>query len=301
MLRSFFDTPTPYSLGRTGDDDDHAERHDTRTYLVQAMTALTKLAPFAAVLAVLYAGGYAAGTVIDADVETAPAHGHTDDELRLRVDDTRFDPGTAAPLAFRVEDADGTTVRRFDTEHEKRMHVIVVRRDLSGFQHIHPEQTRDGGWIVPLTLREPGTYRVFTDFSTGGESRLLQADVTAPGQSSPRVIPHPSDTAKVDGYEVTLAEDGDDARFTVRRDGRVLDDVEPYLGARGHLVALRQGDLEYLHVHPKDEATAGRDISFGIEYPSKGTYRLFLQFQHEGRVHTAEFTRQGGGSDGHGH
>jgi oxalate decarboxylase/phosphoglucose isomerase-like protein (cupin superfamily) len=91
---------------------------------------------------------------------------------------------------------------------------------------------------------------------------------------------------------------GDDVRFTVLRDGRVLDDVEPYLGARGHLVALREGDLSFLHVHPKDDATEGRDIRFGIEYPSQGRYRLFLQFQHDGRVHTAAFTQEVRG-DGH--
>lgn len=85
-------------------------------------------------------------------------------------------------------------------------------------------------------------------------------------------------------------------------DGRNLDDIEPYLGARGHLVALREGDLAYLHVHPESDATEGRDIRFAVEYPSAGRYRLFLQFKHEGRVHTAAFTRERGEpGDAHGH
>ena len=62
----------------------------------------------------------------------------------------------------------GAVLRDFDVEHEKRMHVIVVRRDGSGFQHLHPEMAGGGTWSVPLTLPEAGAYRVFADFSNGG-------------------------------------------------------------------------------------------------------------------------------------
>jgi hypothetical protein len=55
------------------------------------------------------------------------------------------------------------------------------------------------------------------------------------------------------------------------------------------LVALREGDLAYLHVHPGDEA--GDSVPFMTEFPSAGRYRLYLQFKHAGRVHTAEFTQ----------
>jgi hypothetical protein len=72
----------------------------------------------------------------------------------------------------------------------------------------------------------------------------------------------------------------------VTRDGRPVV-VEPYLGARGHLVALRDGDLAFLHVHPDP----GR-LRFMAAFPTAGRYRLFLQFRAEGRVHTAEFTQE---------
>lgn len=292
-------------------------------------SALRQLAPFFAILAVLYAGGYVAGTIIDADsgggghamggADSAPAHaederapahseeagGHEEktdaahgEELRLALDRTRFAADEPQELAFRIEEPDGRAVRDFDLEHARRMHVIVVRSDLTGFQHIHPRQGADGTWTAPLTLRAAGTYRVFADFSTGGESTTLDADVRVPGDFTPRELPHPEPVARSGAYEVELAGEGDDVRFTVRRGGRVRDDVQPYLGARGHLVALREGDLSFLHVHPKDDATAGRGIRFGVEYPSDGRYRLFLQFRHDGRVHTAAFTQE---VDGHGH
>ena len=75
-----------------------------------------------------------------------------------------------------------------------------------------------------------------------------------------------------------------------------MKDIEPYLGARGHLVALREGDLAFLHVHPESEASEGSDIRFAVEYPSEGRYRLFLQFKLDGaRPHRRVHARGGGG------
>ena len=107
--------------------------------------------------------------------------------------------------------------------------------------------------------------------------------------------------------------------LTVSKDGQPVTDLQPYLAAYGHLVALREGDLAYLHVHPDgapgDGVTpAGPQIEFVAEVPSAGSYRLFLDFQHDGVVRTAEFTvptsaavrdsvaeAPGHADDGHGH
>jgi len=121
----------------------------------------------------------------------------------------------------------------------------------------------------------------------------LGADLSVPGDFRPRALPAAVTHARVDGYEVDLSEASPGAlHFEVSRDGREVGDLQPYLGARGHLVALRQGDLAYLHVHPEEGPQPGAGISFHAEYPSAGRYRLFLQFRHRGRVHTAEFTRE---------
>ena len=85
----------------------------------------------------------------------------------------------------------------------------------------------------------------------------------------------------------------------VSRDGTPVSDLQPYLGAYGHLVALRDGDLANLHVHPDGapgdgRTVAGPDITFHAQVPSAGTYRLYLDFQHNGTVRTAEFTAVAG-------
>ncbi|WP_233598941.1 MULTISPECIES: DUF748 domain-containing protein [unclassified Amycolatopsis] len=213
---------------------------------------------------------------------------------------TTLVPGMTRPFTFRVLGPDGAPVTAYDVEHEKRMHLIVVRRDTAGFQHIHPELDEDGTWTVPLTVDEAGVYRVFADFKpNGGVATTLGVDLFAAGDFRP-VEYAPSRVAEVDGYRVEL--DGEltpgkpsKVTLTVTENGREVTDLQPYLGAYGHLVALRGGDLAYLHVHPDGEpgdghTAAGPTVTFFAGVPTGGTYRLFLDFQHGDKVRTAEFT-----------
>ncbi|GII03032.1 hypothetical protein [Planobispora takensis] len=217
------------------------------------------------------------------------------------------EPGETADFRFSVIGPDGRPVTRFTPQHEKRLHFIVVRRDLSGFQHLHPQEKGDGVWSVPLTLPEAGEYRAFADFAPEGASGMtLGMDLSAPGDYRPEPLAAPVRTATVDGYTVSLAGDlapGRTSRLTlsVSKGGKPVTDLEPYLGAYGHLVALRDGDLAYLHVHPDGEpgdgrTAAGPGITFFTEVPSAGAYRLFLDFKHGGTVRTAEFTATAGGA-----
>ncbi|MCW3814480.1 DUF748 domain-containing protein [Micromonospora sp. DR5-3] len=207
----------------------------------------------------------------------------------------------AGEFAFRITGPDGRPVTRYDVAHDKRMHLIVARRDLSGFRHVHPELAADGTWRVASPLAGPGVWRAFADFTpTGGAPLTLGVDVTVPGTLADRPLPAPAASTTVDGYTVTLSGTPQPGRtspltLSVSRDGRPVADLQPYLGAYGHLVALRQGDLAYLHVHPEGapgdgRTPAGPQIRFAAEVPSAGTYRLYLDFRHGDAVHTAEFT-----------
>jgi hypothetical protein len=270
-----------------------------------------RIALFTGLLGLVFAIALFTGRAIDPDVGSgteepahesgATAHGGSADGLALALVNTPGAARSREPLAFRVEVAGGEAVTDFDVAHDRRMHLIVVRRDLTGFRHLHPQLEAKGTWRAPVALDGAGEHRLFADFESGGEAHVLSADFEVPGGFEPRPLPPASNHADAgSGYEVRLAGSGDRLRFTVFRDGRRVDDIEPYLGARGHLVALREADLEYLHVHPESAATPGADIRFRVEYPSAARYRLFLQFKHDGEVHTAAFTRSTAGGDEHG-
>lgn len=224
------------------------------------------------------------------------ARGYT---LKLR--DVTPAQGRDMEIAYSITGPDGAAVLDFDTVHEKPMHLIVVRRDMSAFQHLHPKRDADGTWRSPVDLSTAGVYRIFADFSPSalGETITLGTDVFVPGDHAPVELPDPGSVWSSEGYEVTLAGAPvagaeSELAFTVTRDGDKLTDLESYLGAFGHLVSLRSGDLAYLHTHPVEETNPGQlggpVIRFATTFPTAGRYRLYLNFAHDGEVRTAEYT-----------
>lgn len=279
------------------------------------MNTPARLGAYGAGLAVAFVAALGAGRLIgpiDAPA-TGAAHGpmaaghdkavEVPGGLQVAADGYRLAPltpelpvGTPTPYRFRVLGPDGTPTTRYTATHERELHLIVVRRDLTGFQHLHPVRDTDGTWTVPVTVPTAGQYRVFADFQPAGrpDGVTLGVDVAAPGEYRPEPAPPPGRTSTVDGYTVTLDGDLDPGtsstvRLTVSRAGEPVTDLQPYLGAYGHLVALREGDLAYLHVHPEDRR--GATVSFRAEVPSAGRYGLFLDFRTaDGVVRTATFT-----------
>lgn len=292
-----------------------------------------KITAFAAALAATFGTAYGIGEGLDPVVaDRAPAHdeqhqpsspggqrsgGHeavpagglqiSEGGYTLDLKTPRVTAGHRADLRFTVRDDRGRALTEYRREHDKELHLIVASRDLLTYRHLHPTRAADGTWSTPVDLPRAGGYRVFADFTPakkGAENLTLGADLAASGSYRPQELPPAAATARVDGYEVELTgslEPGraSELRLSVSRDGKPVTDLQPYLGAYGHLVALRSGDLAYLHVHPNGEpgdgtTESGPEVSFTATAPSAGSYRLFLDFKHGGVVRTAAFTVEAG-------
>jgi hypothetical protein len=194
----------------------------------------------------------------------------------------------SAPFTFHVTGPDGQPVTRFAIVHERPLHLIVVRHDLTGFQHVHPTMAADGTWTYPLALPAPGPYRAFVDFTAidpSGRQNAVVLGLDVPASSASPASPAPS---TVDGPAVTYAgtlKAGvvEPLLFKVSRP------LQPYLGAYGHLTMLREPDLAYLHIHPEPALVEGA-AKFWVAAPSAGTYRMFLDYRTDGVVHTAAYT-----------
>jgi len=234
-------------------------------------------------------------------VEAVPgAHGLTDTLAGVELSEVEgeFTEGGTTTWRFRVVDCDGEPVTDMEPEQGKLLHLIVVRDDFTGYQHLHPELGRDGVWSADVRTPKAGRYRAIADFVIDGRKYVLGTDLIAPGDAADRPLPAPALRASADGYDVELQrpavlEPGEEAQLTFRvtRAGRPVTELEPYLGSYGHLVALHAPDLAYSHVHPDGEDRSAGAMTFDTELDEPGTYRLFLQFQTNGRVHTVAFTQ----------
>jgi hypothetical protein len=274
------------------------------------VNAGAKLGAYGVLLVALLGAGAAVGSAAGPiDVGETPSHETVTDKettmssdlpaggLLVSQDGYTLEPDTrtltpGGRFGFTVTGPDGTPLVDYQDLHERELHFILASRDLQHYAHLHPARDRDGRWSVDVPDLPAGAYRAFADFRpAGADQYTLGVDLTAPGPTTGAPALEPQDTDEVDGYEVTLDRDGSGAgsevAITVRRDGRVVT-TEPYLGAAGHLVALRDGDLAYLHVHPLDDEPAG-PVRFAVEVPSAGLYGLYFDFQVDGQVRTARF------------
>ena len=218
--------------------------------------------------------------------------------VELRAQPQRFSRGGSTEWRFRIVDCEGRAVREFEPENGKLLHLIVVRDDFTGYQHLHPRLHPDGTFSTRIATPSAGRYRAIADFVIDGRKYVVGTLLGVPGSDPRAALPAPSLHARVDGYDVELqrpaeltTEEEAQLTFRVTRNGRPAGDLEPYLGSYGHLVALHAPDLAYSHVHPNGEDRERGAITFDTELHEQGRYRLFLQFKTGGRVHTAAFTQ----------
>jgi hypothetical protein len=224
------------------------------------------------------------------------------------VSPTSLASGQPTGFAFQVM-KDRKPFTDFVEDMTKKMHFYAVRTDLTGYQHLHPEMAGDGTWTTQLAAMEPGTWRFYTAFTanSGGNHTqyLLGQQVTVEGAMAARPLPPPATTAQSDGYTLTMADTKitsdmykpQSIKVDITMDGMAVMDLQPYLGARAHLTAIRSGDMMFAHMHPQDmdmgssgSAAETPTLSFEAMFPKDGDWRLFLQFQTMGTLHLAEFT-----------
>jgi hypothetical protein len=224
--------------------------------------------------------------------------------LTFKASTSSLEPGQQTAYSFRIVDSQGKSFTTFLPEQTKLMHLYLVRSDLTAFQHVHPAMSTDGTWTATLQRLQPGAYRayaVFTAYDSGGDqiSLVLGDTFTVAGAASTVALPPPSPTTQVDGYTVTVtaspmtAGKPVNATITISKDGAPVTNLQPYLGSYADVVAAHEGDLAFAYFIPQDRVSGvleGPSISFRGAPTEAGNWRLFVQFQIDGALHTAALT-----------
>ena len=203
------------------------------------------------------------------------------DDLRLRI----------------VEGKSGGTVRAFDVAHTKTFHLMIVRKDLGWFVHEHPVAHPDGTFTIRQRFPWGGEYLVFADVAPKGKgSQVLGTSFRLKGPKAPATPLAPSRTADVGGIDATLSSGEIPVGRTVPlqfvlRDakGKPIRDLQPYLGARGHLMIVHQDGGTFVHSHPADAPAPPGVVEFNARFPRRGLYKAWAQFSRAGRVVTLPF------------
>lgn len=203
-------------------------------------------------------------------------------------------------IQLRAMKKNGEAIEEFDISHEKLLHLIVVSKDLSYFTHIHPEYKGGGLFEIVNDFPAGGEYRFIADFkpSDGGSMTKL-AWIEVEGEPAPFVPAGMEPTAKdaADGKEVSMSVEGLGANqdavltFTISDEetGEPITDLDPYLGAIGHVVVLSEDGERYLHVHAEENQGTGPTAKFETSFPRSGAYKLWAQFQQDGQVFTVSY------------
>ncbi|MEB3178113.1 MAG: hypothetical protein VKL59_03590 [Nostocaceae cyanobacterium] len=206
-------------------------------------------------------------------------------------------------LVIDVQDLDGKPIANFETFQEKLMHLIVVTDDLQYFSHLHPNYQQKGRFEVQATFPKPGGYTLFSDYKPAQKPEQVSVLKTQiPGTaSSPekldltttktfgntKVILTASQAIIKAGEEVNLM-------FNLQNtaNNQPVTDLQSYLGERGHLVIIKQSspltEADYIHSHAIKDSPTG-EVHFMTSFPKPGKYKLWGQFNLNGKIITADF------------
>ncbi|WP_248927567.1 hypothetical protein [Paenibacillus hamazuiensis] len=208
--------------------------------------------------------------------------------------------GKETRIQLQIAKNDGAAIEQFETNHEKLLHLIVISKDLSYFNHVHPSYKGDGTFEIGNVFPAGGEYRLIADFQPSGGDSMTKMTWTRIGgeQTKPApVVPDKELVQVAEGKRVALSIDRLEAKtesklvfsFSDERTGEPISDLEPYLGAIGHVVILSEDGERYLHVHAEEGQTAGPEAVFETAFPQSGTYKIWGQFQRARQVFTVAY------------
>jgi hypothetical protein len=198
----------------------------------------------------------------------------------------------------------------------------MTSEDMSWFDHQHPVRGEDGLFRLTWTFPRAGKYRLYADFTPAdGDNQIRPLSLTVAGGPERR-LPLTPDTARAKRvgdlrFQIQVRP-GTGLRmekpalltYTVRdAHGRPVKDLQPYIGAMGHLLAISQDGKEVVHTHvlqgPTPPGMGGREpllvspsmisekgpvLTFKLTLPSGGLWKTWAQFMRGGKVYTVPFT-----------
>jgi hypothetical protein len=268
------------------------------------MNPPAKLVAFMALLVVVFGVSYFMGTQSQALLAPAPTHNSemvapasAVEGYAVRAVEHTQKPGKDVLVELAVTAPGGQALSELDEDAGEHLHLIAFRRDLTGYQHVTPQQGEGTSWWGILNLT-PGPWHVIIHFQSKalGREIALATDFTTSGEYRPVPLPPAADQVQIKDLTVTrtgeLSTSADSSTaITVTDHGQPVTDLQPAHGEMGHSVLIRPADLGYLHMHSNSTGTGPR-LDFLGAVSDRGSYRLFVEFYRGDTLYLAPFTLQ---------
>jgi len=197
--------------------------------------------------------------------------------------------------------SNNSTTVPLDVQHDKKVHLIAVSEDLSWYSHLHPEYGTEGSYTVSETFPSGGNYILYADYKPSGSTTQLEKIVVeVKGKAKPAInYSSIKNTSSSSPFSVLLKPD--DGKFIANKDihfdgvftksgGKFdVNQLQNYLGAKGHMVLIHTETKEFMHLHPEVE---GSILHFHTHFKNKGFYRAWLQFMDDGKLYNTDYVIQ---------
>lgn len=244
----------------------------------------------------------------------AQGHGHHQGvaSFALKLEPAgAFTPGQAQSVRLILADAEtGAPIGPEDlvVAHANALHLLMIDESLTDYQHTHPTPgARRGEWNFSFAPKFGRTYRIWADATrTGRDREYAFADLVAGNEAAPAPSTQSVSRVEIGGLTFTLAFDqplqaGRAAAGNVTavdtKTGQPFTQLEPIMGAFGHVVAFSRdwASIEHVHPHgtePKSPTDrSGPVIGFEIAPKNAGVLKIFVQVVVGGRDVIVPFTQ----------
>jgi hypothetical protein len=219
--------------------------------------------------------------------------------LMIQTEPEVVQAGEPATIRLMIHDSAGAVVKDFETLHEQKIHLIIVRDGLDQFAHIHPQVDADGNISTVFTFPTGGTYRLYANHKSTKEGQSTAiGGLKVSGDTPPAAELSPNEPGRItgDGLNADVSVENAKMSGTARivfsltdsSDAPVVD-LQPYMGAMGHLDIISADGKQYVHAHPAEVSTTDGDVEFEVHNVMPGVYKVWGQFQRGGNVRIISF------------
>jgi len=227
----------------------------------------------------------------------------------LALHNTPDPPLAGRPMTMTLELSDGSTGLPIDdliTHHDSLLHLVVISADGGFYSHIHPPRLAAGEYAIQVTPDRPGRYTAYAEIQRQDSgTQVIARDFVVGGSGAGRPAEFQGlGSRQVNGMQVQVAaslpelRSGKQATFTFSfsKDGKPVDDMQPWLGMAGHMIARSADGAIFAHVHAlgpmapsgilETGVNYGPDIQFVYTFPQPGRYQIWGQFRHAEQIVT---------------